>query len=131
MQRNNALHQYQQVNVQTGVNGASPHKLVSLLMSGALERMAKAKGYLERNDVENRNRYIGKTVDIIEALRDSLDHKHNPQMTANLERLYEYMTYRLFQANAHNDAKAIDEVSELLGGIYDAWKQLEHQQPAA
>ena len=38
-----ALTAYQQTSVHTQVEGASPHKLITMLLDGALERTQKAK----------------------------------------------------------------------------------------
>jgi flagellar protein FliS len=119
-----ALRQYQQVNAQAVVD-ASPYKVITLLMQGALDRMASAKACISQKDIEGRNRYIGKAVDIIDCLKESLNHKHDAEMTRNLDSLYDYMSRQLFVANASNDPAVIDEVAQLLGTIFDGWKMLE------
>lgn len=121
---NSAAAQYQRNNSYSALD-ASPHKLISLLMSGALDRLAKAKGYAERTQHEQRSAAIGRATEMIDCLRESLDHKHNPDMTRDLEQLYDYMTFRLFSANAENDCGMIDEVYGLLHGIYTAWQEIE------
>lgn len=130
MYTQSALRQYQQVNAQ-GVVDASPYKIISLLMQGALDRMASAKVCIRQNDIEGRNRFIGKAVDIIDCLKESLNHKHDPEMTRNLDNLYDYMSRQLFVANAGNDCAAIDEVAQLLGTIFDGWKMLEQSMSTA
>jgi len=36
--------------------------------------------------------------------------------------LYDYMADRLLYANLHNNRAALDEVTELLGGLREAWR---------
>jgi len=123
-----AINQYQQASANAVVD-ASPHKIISLLMQGALDRMAQAKGHIQQQQLEARNNTINKTSDIIDCLRNALDHKHSAELSANLDSLYDYMLRRLFEANAKNDAGIIDEVAKLLSGIHLSWKQIEAPQP--
>lgn len=119
-----AAQQYHRNNSYSAVD-ASPHKLISLLMNGILDRLAKAKGHSERNEFEQRSRHIGKATEMIDCLSESLDHKYDKQMTRDLEQLYDYMTFRLFSANTENSPEMIDEVYMLLHGIYTAWQEIE------
>jgi len=115
-----AAKQYQSVNTETSVMDADPHRLIQLLLEGALARIAKAIGCVQRGDAEEKNNSINRAIAIIGGLRDSLDMDQG-DLAANLERLYEYMEYRLFQANVHNDVSALEEVGRLLGEIKSAW----------
>ena len=119
-----AINQYQQASAGAVVD-ASPHKIISLLMQGALDRMAQAKGHIQQQQLEARNNAINKTSDIIDCLRNALDHTHSAELSNNLDSLYDYMLRRLFEANAQNDAGIIDEVAKLLSSIYLSWKQIE------
>ncbi len=130
MYNRQAMNQYRQVNAQAAVD-SSPYKIITLLMQGALDRMTSAKGCMERSDIEGRNHFINKAVDIIDCLKESLVHKHDEEMTANLENLYDYMSRRLFEANAENNPVKVDEVAGLLGTIFDGWKELEGKLPDA
>jgi len=125
MQQVKALEEYQRVNAHAALAETNPYKLINMLMCCALDRMASAKGYIVRKDIEKRNHMINKAVDIIGCLQESLNHKYDPEMTANLYRLYEYMIHRLFEANVEGDVEAIEEVMRLLNELYDAWQQLE------
>lgn len=123
-----AMNQYNYANA-AGVLNASPQQIISMLMQGALDRMNSAKGCIANSDIAGRNHLLGKAIDIIDCLKNALEHKHDEEMTANLDSLYDYMTQRLFQANLKNSADIIDEVHGLLSTIYDGWKQLEEQGP--
>ena len=118
-----AMSQYKYANA-AAVVGASPYRVISLLMQGALDRLSQAKGCIRNNNIEARNNLIKKATDIIECLQGSLDHKHDKAMTQNLNDLYDYMIVQLFQANLKNDASIVDEVSDLLATILDGWSQL-------
>lgn len=111
-----ALRQYQKVNSHAQISEATPHRLVQLLMEGALDRMAQAKGAISRGDVAQKGVMLGKAVDIIGGLREGLDKDKavDPDELDRLDSLYEYMTRRLTQANLHSDPEIIDEVARLM-----------------
>ena len=117
----NALDQYSRNAVQTGIESASPHRLTQMLMEGALDKVATAKGCLERNDLAGKGRQISWAMSIISGLRTSLDMETGGPIAANLDDLYEYMTRRLIDASTQNDADALSEVGDLMLEIKGAW----------
>lgn len=116
-----AMRQYQQVGVKVQVNEADPHRLIQMLMQGGLDRIAQARGAMEREAYGEKGVLIGKAINIIGGLRDVLDKEAGGELATNLERLYEYMTMRLFEASRHNDVNKLDEVAKLLGEIKSGW----------
>jgi len=130
-----ALQQYKQVNVRSMVEGASPHRLIQMLMEGALEKMHIARGLMEEGRLGPKAEHISWTISIIDGLRISLDKDVGGEIAQNLEDLYDYMVRRLVEANLKNDAAIIDEVSDLLKQIKEAWDAIagteRPQQPSA
>ena len=114
--------EYSQVSLHTEVMEADPHKLIQLLLEGALTRLSLAKNFMEKGDIEAKNEKIGRTIDIICALQESLDHEKGGDVSANLERLYDYMTRRLFDANRLNDIDIVNEVMSLLLEVKSGWE---------
>jgi flagellar protein FliS len=113
--------QYQQVVNQEAIHGASPHRLIQMLMEGALQRMAEAKGAMQRGDVVNKGVAIGKSISIIGGLSDSLDMEASGGLSQRLASLYEYMVACLTEANIKNDESKIDEAAQSLIKIKSAW----------
>lgn len=127
---NKALNQYKSVDLNTAVEAASPHQLISMLFRGALESLAKATGHIERNEVQERARQINKACEIIVALKGSLNFEQGEEIAANLDNLYSYMLGALMEANSNNDAAKVKEVSALIVTISEGWSQIpaeEHQ----
>lgn len=116
-----AMRQYQSVNAQAQTSEATPHRLVQMLMQGGLDRIAQAKGALERDDVATKGLCLGKAVAIIGGLREGLNPDELPTKLADLDGLYDYMMRRLTEANIKNDPKILDEVSGLLGNVKEGW----------
>lgn len=121
-----ALKQYGKVGAQTGIVNASPHRLIQMLLEGALSRIAQAKGHIERNEIKQKGEAIGMAVSIIGGLRDSLD-KSQGDIAQNLDALYEYIGNRLLQANVNSDVKMLKEVQGLLLEIKSAWDAIQEQ----
>ena len=119
-----ALKQYGQVGAQTGIVNASPHRLIQMLMEGALSRIAQAKGHIERKETKLKGETIGTAVSIIGGLRDSLDLTQG-EIAENLDALYEYMSNRLLEANVKSDATILDEVHGLMAEIKLAWDTIQ------
>lgn len=116
-----AMRQYQQVGVKAQVTEADPHRLIQMLMQGGLDRIAQAKGAMEREAYADKGVLIGKAINIIGGLREVLDKQAGGELAENLDRLYEFMTMRLFEASRHNDSSKLDEVAKLLGEIKSGW----------
>ncbi|MDH5376690.1 MAG: flagellar export chaperone FliS [Gammaproteobacteria bacterium] len=116
-----AIKAYGKVNVQAGAEYATPHRLITMLIDGALEKISAAKGYMQRKEIENKGNYISWAISIIEGLRASLDGEKGGEIAANLEGLYSYMQKRLVEANINNSEEMLDEVSGLLKTIREAW----------
>lgn len=113
--------QYQQVNVTSEVLDADPHRLIQLLMEAALTRMSQAKGAIERGEMDTKANLLGRVLEIIQTLQNSLNHSAGGEVSVNLERLYDYMNRRLLQATARNDLDMIDEVMGLMLQVKQGW----------
>ncbi len=116
-----AMNKYAQVGNQSTAAFANPHRLIQMLMEGALEKISKAKGFLKNGDIAKKGEHISWAISIIEGLRVSLDHSQGGEISQNLESLYVYMNSRLTQANLNNSLEMLDEVSELLLDIKSGW----------
>ncbi|GMQ88176.1 MAG: flagellar export chaperone FliS [Gammaproteobacteria bacterium] len=116
-----ALQQYKKVSVHSMVEGASPHRLIQMLMEGALEKIYIARGLMEDGKIGPKGEHIGWAISIIDGLRISLDKDVGGEIAQNLEDLYDYMARRLMEANLQNDVTILDEVGDLLKQIKEAW----------
>lgn len=112
---------YANIGAQTSVEAASPHRLIQLLYAGAIDRISRARGHMQRHDISEKGLCISRAIDIIDSLRASLDKRHGHPLADNLENLYDYMCRRLLQANNDNDPAPLDEVGHLLGELKGAW----------
>jgi flagellar protein FliS len=112
---------YQSAAAHGGVAASDPHRLIVMLMDGALERIATARGCMQRGDTAEKARLINRAVSIVGELRNSLDMKSGGQIAENLGELYDYMCRRLLKATSENRVEMLDEVSGLLQQIRSAW----------
>ncbi len=119
--RQSGMDQYKKVSVQGGIESATPHRLIQMLMAGALEKVATAKLHMEQNEVAKKGENISIAISIVEGLRVSLDKRMGGEIAQNLDNLYEYMGHILLQANLKNDVSLLDEVTKLLNEIKGAW----------
>jgi flagellar secretion chaperone FliS len=122
---------YQQVHVTTGVDGASPHRLVQMLFEGLLDSLARARGALAHGNVAVKGEEIGRAVRIVEeGLKAGLNVQEGGQLAQDLHDLYAYVTVRLTYANLHNDEAAIAECVKLIEPLATAWDEISHKAAA-
>lgn len=120
-----AINAYKKVGVESKVNGADPHMLISMLFQGALLAIDNAKNEILRKDVAAKGKSISKAIAIIgEGLHASLDMRVGGELAQNLSSLYDYMVRRLVDANLKNDISVLDEVTRLLTEIAGAWDSI-------
>ena len=120
---NNISH-YNQVDRVSGVSDADPHRLVQMLLEGALGKIAVVKGLMERKDIAKKGEVIGQAISIVTGLRTSLDLSAGGELAENLDNLYEYIERRLLTANLKNDVTILAEVSSLLLEVKAAWESI-------
>jgi len=118
-----ALNQYRRLGIESEVTNASPHRLIQMLFEGALGRLAVAQGALERGDLAVKGESLSKAIGIVSGLRSSLD-MSTGELAENLDRLYEYMNFRLLEASAENNVEKVIEVTQLLKTLKSGWDDI-------
>ncbi len=122
--RSPSLAAYQSVAAHGGVAAADPHRLILMLMDGALERIAGARGAILAGAQETKAGLIHRSVAIIDELRSSLNFEAGGEIAQNLGALYDYCVRQLMKANLESRADLLEEVSNLLREVRSAWIQL-------
>ena len=116
---------YRQVGVQSGVDGASPHMLIKMLFDGLVLSLNAARGAMQRGEVEEKGRHLGKAVRILEeGLKGGLNPAQGGELVVNLRALYDYCIKRLTLANLRNDVSLVEEVVELIAPVAQSWDQI-------
>ena len=113
------LNQYKQNSVLT----AAPETILIMLYDGAINFLLRAKIAIDEKNIEETHTYITKTQKIIREFMDTLDMDTGGEMAQNLFRLYDYLHYRLVQANIKKDKDMIDEVLGHLRSLKQTWEE--------
>lgn len=121
MMKKNSLSDYQEIGAQEAVGDADPHRLIQMLMDGALDRIARARGLMERRELSEKGEQISSAISIIGGLQESLDLENGGEIAKNLNFLYEHMSQRLLIANLKNEPEILDQVMGILKIIKSAW----------
>ncbi|CAE6756552.1 flagellar protein FliS [Paraburkholderia sp. BL23I1N1] len=113
---------YARVGVETGVMGASPHRLIVMLYQGARQAIAQARMHVQQGNVPARGEAIGKAIQIVESgLQLSLNLEVGGEIAERLDALYSYMSRRLLEANIKQSEAMLVEVDGLLATLEEAW----------
>ena len=113
---------YARVGVETGVMGASPHRLIVMLYQGARQAIAQARMHVQQGNVSARGEAIGKAIQIVESgLQLSLNLEVGGEIAERLDALYTYMSRRLLEANIQQSEAMLVEVDGLLATLEEAW----------
>ncbi|MGY3948564.1 flagellar export chaperone FliS [Aeromonas allosaccharophila] len=123
-QRN--LKAYKTTSITADLAVADPHRVIQLMMQGFLERLAQAKGAIERRDMEAKAVAVSKAQGLLHGLQDVLDMSQG-EVAEDLYRLYSYMDERIWDASLALDSTPIDEVMALMVTIKSGWDQLSEE----
>ncbi|PVY56965.1 MULTISPECIES: flagellar export chaperone FliS [unclassified Simplicispira] len=116
---------YRQVGVQSGVDGATPHMLIKMLFDGLMQSLNAARGAVQRGEIEEKGRHLGKAVRILEeGLKGGLNSEQGGELAKNLRALYDYCIKRLTLANLRNDLGMVEEVVQLIAPVAQSWEQI-------
>lgn len=101
---------------------ASPAELTLLLYEGAIKFCNLAIVAIEKKEMQKAHTNIMKAEKIVDHLRITLDMKY--PVAKDFERVYEYIGWRLIQANMKKDTEMIEEALMHLRSMRDTWKEV-------
>ncbi len=117
----NGLSEYKSVGMRSEIESASPHRLIQMLLDGALAKISIAKGCIERGDVAGKCENIDWAISIVGGLQGSLDFEQGGSLALKLDSLYDYSARQLVVANAKSDVSLLNEVGAILGEVRAGW----------
>lgn len=122
-----AVKQYKNIDLQGRIEEASPYELILLLLQGARSHISSSINHIQHKQLSQKGERIGKTISILDELRNALNHDVDPEMTANLDQLYDYIQRILLKANLDNNIDLLKEANSLLEQVHSAWLGLKEK----
>ncbi|MDD9195571.1 flagellar export chaperone FliS [Aliivibrio sp. S3MY1] len=119
-----SLQAYKKVSIDSQLSAASPHKVIQMLMAGAIERLIQGKAAMQQGNTAVKGERLGKALDIVISLRTCLSMDDGGDIASNLDSLYDFMIRQISQANQNNESQPIDDVVDMLREIKSAWDQI-------
>ena len=117
---------YTSASLESQVAGATPHQLIVLLFDGAINAMRRAEIYFQSGNIARRGEMISRAINIIDnGLRTGLNHEIGGQITADLERLYEYVSRTLMMVNLNKDPQPLPQLIELMTELAETWNEID------
>jgi flagellar protein FliS len=114
---------YASIGLETKVLSASPEGLITLLYDGALAAIAKAKLYMQTNDIAGRGKSISKAIEIVDSgLKASVNTEIGGELAQNLVTTYELISRHLLLANLNADLAKLELAERMLSEIAQAWR---------
>lgn len=112
---------YRNLQLESSVSQASPHRLIAMLFEGALGAIAQGRAAMLDGDPAAKGKALTRAIRIVEeGLKASLD-PAGGELTERLSALYDYIGRQLLVASARNDASLLDQVTALIVPLRDAW----------
>jgi flagellar protein FliS len=108
---------------ESAVLTATPERLVVMLYDGARRFLYQAAVTMRSGDVQTMHDRLRRAEDIIDHLLATLDMSQG-EIAQQLEAIYMFCQRLIAEARIRQDADKLDQVSELLGGLRDAWDQI-------
>ena len=115
---------------ESSVLTAPPERLVLMLYDGAIRFLRQAGVAMTQADHTYARDRIRRAEAIVDELNVTLDMKQG-EIAQQLRSIYLFCKRHLNQAIIGSDAKAIDDVIDLLGGLRESWETLARTQATA
>ncbi len=100
---------------------ASPQELTLMLYNGAIRFIAESIQAIEMNDLQKAHHANMRAQDIVREFMNTLDMRY--EVSKGLDELYDYIEYRLIQANLKKDKAQLEEAKGMLTELRDTWYQ--------
>jgi len=118
---------YQRVRIST----ASPGELIVLLFEGLVRFTLKSAEHLDAGEFVEAAQAIERAVAILTTLRESLDHKSAPGISAQFDRTYVAWNACLVHAQAAKDSAGVRAVAQQMDDVAEGWRMTVRGQAGA
>lgn len=118
------LRAYQKTTVNAEISVADPYYVTKLLYQGLFERLAQAKGAIERGDLALKAKKLSTATAILENLRSTLDFSQSKSIAQGLFDIYSYMIDQVAEASLNLMTQPIDNAIRALMPIKKAWDSI-------
>lgn len=122
------LKSYNQVSLESEITVASPHRIIQIMLTSAIEKLKESIIAIETEEIETKGLLLSKVIGIISGLNNSLDMEQGGDISNNLKALYEFSMEQLSKANLHNDIITIENVIEILKNLKEGWDAIPLEQ---
>ncbi len=102
----------------------TPHKVIQLLLDGALERLEQASLQLRCGNTDEAGQLMTKAVGILSGLQESLDFDRGGEMAVQLDNLYRHMIGRLLEAEEDTGEFILAESIRALRELKSGWDSI-------
>lgn len=110
------------------IEGASPARILRMLLEGALRRIDKAAAVDARDPRSSFVADLSRADEIVTELGLAIDVEKAPDISGATLALYEYAGMRIRTAVAMRDPKPALEAREVLVRLHDAWRRIDEGQ---
>ena len=111
---------YQRVRITT----ASPGEIIVMLLEGLSRMGMKAADHLDEKRYPEAGGAVQRAIDIMTALRESLNHDAAPTLSKNLDTTYVRWSTCLLRAQAERDTASIREIVRQIEDVLTGWRQV-------
>jgi len=117
----NALSDKMDQYLESKIIAAKPEELTYMLYEGIVKFIKKALIFLESKNFEQVNYNTQRAQAIVDELRNTLN--MDIPLSQSLDSLYEYMNYKLLNANIDKSETQFKEALEIAENFKDTWKE--------
>lgn len=122
---------YRSVELESRIEGASPHQLVVIMFEELLKSIDAMAVAAQRGDYQQRIRRQSRAISLLHGLEGSLDFAKGGEIAEGLAAIYREARRLVLAGGRENDPKQILSARELLHEIASAWEQIGQQQRPA
>src|SRR3954453_20129554 len=109
---------------QTSILTAPPGRLVVMLYDGCLRFLFQSAYAMREGDRTQSRDRMRRAEAIIDDLTVTLEHERGGEVASRLQGIYAFCRRHLIEASLQQDPRKIEEVSELLGELREAWAEI-------
>lgn len=107
--------------LESKILSAKPEELTYMLYEGIVKFIKKAMLQLESKNYEQVNYNTQRAQAIVDELRSTLN--MDVPLSQSLDSLYDYLNFKLMEANIHKSEKEFSDALEIAENFKDTWKE--------